>query len=429
MKLSKFFGLDRSVIFLFTFSILGSAVNYAFQIFLGNMLTISDYGKFNTINAFSSNLMCFYSPLAVYACRVTAERQTNLFVNRLIYKSIVSFALLISAVVMVLGAGAFLLIPLERFGIDLFSFWMLVLVMTVTAGIYVVINGILQGIGRLEWYGFLGFCLMIIKMGLSYMGVKFGGRVPTVVWAMLISYAVLICLIVAMISRTSKYQYRDCRIQMQPAAGNREMLCLYGLTFLVQMVISLYINGGETMLMSYFYDNEAVGRYSLAANVAKISMYIVSIFASALLPKVSSDWGKGKAVKRWFYIVAAFAFGIGIVWVLFLSTIGRQLSLMFLGERYYEALSNVKYMALWIIGLGMLLVANTFYLAINRLERYLVVLVSVTGGIVGCVAISGMEITYVPTVIGVGIQIIILFVFIDMRGITNPNNIKKEYFD
>ena len=55
--LIKFFGVDRSVILLFAFSILGSAVNYAFQIFLGNMLTISDYGKFNTINAFYSNLM------------------------------------------------------------------------------------------------------------------------------------------------------------------------------------------------------------------------------------------------------------------------------------------------------------------------------------------------------------------------------------
>lgn len=425
--LTKLFGMDRSVILLFTFSILGSAVNYAFQIFLGNMLTISDYGKFNTINAFSSNLMCFYSPLAVYACRVTAEKQTNLFVNRLIYRSIVSFAVLISTVVMVLGAGAFLFIPLERFGMDTFSFWILVLVMTVTAGMYVVVNGILQGIGRLEWYGFLGFCLMVIKMGLSYMGIKFGGRVPTVVWAMLISYAVVICFIVAMISRTIKHQYRDYQIQMQPAAGHREMLRLYGFTFLVQMVVSLYINGGEIMLMSYFYDNEAAGRYSLAANVAKIGMYVVSIFTSALLPKVSSDWGRGKAVKKWFYIATAFAAGIGGVWVLFLSTIGRQLILMFLGERYYEALSNIKYMALWIIGLGMLMVANTFYLAINRLERYLIVLVSVTGCIIGCVAISGMEITYVPVVIGIGIQIILLLTFADMRKLVNSKNVGKVF--
>lgn len=98
---------------------------------------------------------------------------------------------------------------------------------------------------------------------------------------------------------------------------------------------------------------------------------------------------------------------------------------MFLGERYYEALSSVRYMALWMIGLGMLMVANTFYLAINRLERYLMVLVFVTGGIVGCVAISGMEVIYVPIVIGVGIQIILLSAFVDMRGIINPNNMEK----
>ncbi len=72
----------------------------------------------------------------------------------------------------------------------------------------------------------------------------------------------------------------------------------------------------------------------------------------------------------------------------------------------------------------MLIVANTFYLAINRLKTYLLVLVIVTVGIIGCVAISGIDIVYVPVVISSGILLILLFAFVDMKGLVNPNNTK-----
>ncbi len=422
--LTKLFDMDKSVIILFIFSILGSFVNYAFQIVLGNMLTISDYGDFNTINSLSTNLVCLYSPLAIYACRISAEKRNNLFANSLNYQRIFVFTLLISFIIMSVGGGLFIFSPRVRFGTKAFSFWIFILFMTSIAGIYTVLNGILQGVNRFGWYGFLGFVMMIVKMGLSYIGVKLGGRVSAVVWAMLISYVIVICFIIVIIGLAIKQQCKNGQGQVNLATEYKEILQLYGITFLVQMLISPYINGGEIILMSYFYDNEAVGLYSLAANVARIGMYVLSILTSVLLPNVSSDWSSGKNVKRKFYIAMVFAFGVGITWFLFLSTIGRQLVFMFLGERYYEALSNIKYMALWMIGLGMLIVANTFYLAINRLKTYLLVLVIVTVGIIGCVAISGIDIVYVPVVISSGILLILLFAFVDMKGLVNPNNTK-----
>lgn len=286
-------------------------------------------------------------------------------------------------------------------------------------GMYTVLNGVLQGSGRLGWYGFLGFFLIVMKMGGTCAGVRFGGQVPVIVWAMLISYTVIIGCILVVICRIIKHQCRDSRLKS--AIGYKEILQLYGLTFFIQMLLSFYINGGEIMLMNYFYGNEAVGRYSLAANVAKIGMYILSIFTSVLLPRVSLDWGRGKCIKRKFHMAMVFAFGVEGMWFLFLSTIGRRLSLIFLGKRYYEALADINYMALWIIGLGMLLVVNTFYLAINRLKVFSIVLAIVTAGIVGYVAVSGIKITYVPTVIGVGIHILLLFSVVDIKKTVNPN--------
>ena len=419
--LIKIFDMDRSVVLLFVFSMLGSIVNYSFQIMLGNMLALSDFGNFNTINSISTNLMCLYSPLAVYICRVSVENQTNLLVGKNIYQKIFRFTIGISLVLFGLGVVFFANTFGKSFGVESFSLGLLIMIMTIIAGIYVVLNGMLQGINRLAWYGFLGLVLMVVKFSLSYMGIRLGGQITAAVWAMLISYVVVIGLIITIIGITARRQNADKKKDELTSIRYSAIFKLYGLTFLVQMIISLYINGGEIILMNYLYDSEFVGLYSLAATVAKASMYVLSIFTSALLPNIASDWAKGKNIKRKFFIAMAFCFIVGAAWVLFLMTAGLYVIPLLFGEGYYQALLNVKYMAFWVIGIGMLLVVNTFYLAINRLKKYLMVLIVVTALIVGCIVASGIDILYVPVVVGSGVIAVVVFSFFDITGLKNAS--------
>ena len=417
--LKKIFDMDRSVVLLFVFSMLASIVNYSFQIMLGNMLSLSDFGIFNTINSLSTNLMCLYSPLAVYICRVSAENQTNMSVGKPIYQKILKFTLGISLILFCLGIVLFSNTFGKSLGVESFSFGLLFITMTIIAGIYTVLNGMLQGINKLAWYGFLGLVLMVVKFSLSYAGIRLGGQIAAAVWAMLISFVVVIGLIITIISITARRQNTDEKKRELLSVKYSEIFSLYGLTFLVQLFISPYINGGEIILMNYLYDSESVGLYSLAATVAKASMYVLSIFTSALLPNIASDWIKGKSIKRKFYSAMAFCFIAGAAWVLFLMTVGLYVIPRVFGEGYYQALLNVKYLAFWVIGIGMLLVVNTFYLAINRLKKYLTVLIVVTVLIVGCIVASGIDILYVPVVVGSGVIAVVIFALFDITGLKN----------
>lgn len=412
--LDKLFNMDRSVIRLFLFSILASIVNYAYQIILGNMLSLSNYGNFNTINSLASNLVCLYSPLAVYSCRITAENQKELMDARPIFERILTVTLGISVVVFCAG-GVFLWNFLgKNIGAEAISFGLLILVMTVIAGFYTVINGMLQGINRLGWYGFLALLLVAVKLSLSYVGIRFGGQIHAAVWAMLISYVIITLAMVAIIGVIIKEQRAVTCNGDSNCVEYKELLQLYGTTFLVQMFVSPYINGGEVILMNYFYDSESVGLYSLAATVAKASMYVLSIFTSALLPNIAADLNQGKSIKRKFYISLAFCFLAGAAWVIFLMTAGIIIIPRLFGAGYYQALLNVKYMTLWVIGIGMLLVVNTFYLAMNKLKRYISVLAVVTIFIIGYVAVSKIDVLYVPVVVGIGVSAIIVFAFFDV---------------
>lgn len=417
--LKKIFDIDRSVVLLFVFSMLASIANYAFQIVLGNVLSLSDYGNFNTINSISANLMCLYSPLAVYICRVSAENQTNLLAGRSIYQKIFRFTLGISFILVCLGLIFFANTFGKSFGVESFSLGFLIIAMNVIAGVYTVLNGMLQGINRLAWYGFLGLVLIVVKFSLSYIGIRLWGQVAAAVGAMLVSYVVVIALLIVTISMTIKRQSADGKDDEFLSIDYSKIFRLYGLTFFVQMLVSLYINGGEIILMNYLYDSESVGLYSLAATVAKVSMYVVSVFTTALLPNLASDWVKGKNVIRKFYIAMAFCFIIGFVWILFLMTVGLYIIPRLFGVKYYQALLYVKYMVFWVIGIGMLLMVNTFYLAINRLKRYLAVLVITTVLIVGYVAVSDIDVLYVPVVAGIGVAAIILFALLDVKNLKN----------
>ena len=413
--LDKLFNMDRSVICLFIFSILACIVNYVYQIVLGNMLTLSNYGNFNTINSLTSNLVCLYSPLAVYICRITAENQKGLMKARHIYQKVFAVALGVSVVVFCAG-GVFLWNFLgKNIGTKTICLELLILVMTLIAGFYTVINGILQGINRLGWYGFLGLLLVAVKLGLSYVGIRLGGQIHAAVWAMLISYVIITFAMIAIIAAIRKGQHSITCKEDYCCVEYKELLQLYGATFLVQMFVSPYINGGEVILMNYCYDSESVGLYSLAATVAKASMYVLSIFTSALLPNIAADLNQGKSIWKKFYISLAFCFLAGGAWVIFLMTAGVIIIPRLFGAGYYQALLNVKYMALWVIGIGMLLVVNTFYLAMNKLKRYISVLAVVTIFIIGYVSMSEIDILYVPVVIGVGVNAIIIFACFDVR--------------
>lgn len=405
---------DKTIFLMFILSGFASVINYVFQLVLSKMLSISDFGSYNTLNSLASNLGSLYTPLSVYACRIAAENQKNLNNARCLYKKLFSFSLCISGII--LGVGLLVLSSnhIEYMQMSRAIYTILIIGMVVIGGFYSIFNGILQGINRFGWYGLFAVGLMITRLVLVYIGLNVDGSLVTVISSIVVSYVIMIALIVVIVLDTVRHRSIKTKKYIIPDVTYREIIQMYGTTFFVQIFWSLYINGGDIILLNYMYGNEAVGVYSLAATIAKISVYILSIFTSVLLPVVRAEWIQGKSIRKKLYYSLTCSMAIGIAWIVFLITIGSHIIPEIMGEKYGMALSNIKYMAIWIIGIGMLMVINTFYLAINQLKFYLFILVSITILLVMYVSAVNVSLWYVPLVCGAGVSVIVVFSIFDI---------------
>ncbi len=201
---------------------------------------------------------------------------------------------------------------------------------------------------------------------------------------------------------------------------NKDLFGLYGVTFIANLLISPYINGGEILLISTEYDNEKVGLYSLAIVIVKASIYIISILTTALLPKFASmSLDSKKLYKRYLFSLVV-SFFIGVLWVLGIRVIGIRIIPAIFGEGYYGALLNTKYMALWVINLGVLLDVNTFYLATNQLKKYIIVLGCSSVSIVILVKVIKVSFWHIPVFLGIITGAIVVWslfdAFVKMRN-------------
>ncbi len=95
--------LKKAFIISFVFNIVGSILNYMFVVVMGNMLTVEDFGVYNTINSLSANIAILFSPLSISMCQITATNCNNLQKNVRKYKQIMMISVMILILISVVG--------------------------------------------------------------------------------------------------------------------------------------------------------------------------------------------------------------------------------------------------------------------------------------------------------------------------------------
>lgn len=405
--LNKIYGLDSTFVIFFSLSIATSVLSYLYQVFLGNKMELADYGVFNSLNSLCSNLMCLFSPLSVLMCREMAGARGRFEIIRPIWDRTIRVAKVISVIILIVISLFFLLEKLNGSMKWSICALLLVAIAVISGGFYGILNGTLQGAGRLEVYGAAGFAAVIIKLIVSAAGILIHNNAYIPVGAMIVSNVSSIIVIYLFLTRFNRCRNDEVELK-ERTIGIPGVLELYGITFIANFLLSPYINGGEIILMSTEYDDELVGLYSLAITIAKASIYIISIFTAALLPKFALLKENGIEVCRKYLALLLMCFIFGCVWIVGLSTVGIRIIPCLFGAGYYEALLNLKYMALWVVCMGMLLAANTYYLAINRLKRFILALG--IGSVVALMVIKVIKVEFwtSPMVLGgVGAGIVV----------------------
>lgn len=394
---------QKSIIITFIFSMMSSLLNYFYQILLGNLLSVEEFGIYNSINSLVANLVIVFTPLSIIVCQKTAACGEAIGRNKNFYRQALIFSGIVIVFLLSIGEGVYFLVR-GKFGVSDRGYWQMLLFVVSIAGLYNIAYSIIQGLQRFMVYGIIGNFLIITKLGISIINVKIGMGVSGILYAMLLSYLLTFVVINIFVYFVMKKNISGSKIDWH----KQEVFKLYGITFISQILISFYLNGGEIILMSFKFSEREVGIYSSAISLGKISLYAVSVVSTVLLPTIASrsnQKGEAKAILYKSVLVSIF---FVMIYIVFLLTIGKYLILFFFGEAYKEALEYLPYVAVFSVPLSIISIVHNFFLGIGRAGGYTFILgigTLIAAGVIWCFVDS---IKYVPAILGIGLGFILV---------------------
>lgn len=408
MEAKKF---SKNVIILLFFSVPASILNYAFSIVLGRLLTVEQFGTYNSMNSLACNLIAIYAPFAVLITRITAEHEKDTYKNSDRYKQLGKIYLLFFVVTSLVGMVSYPLLN-GRFGASTFIQWLLILIMIGVMGLHSMSIATIQGLSKFVLYGFISAFVMFLKLILTVVGLQTGGGFTSVIWAITLSHAIIIGICTFVMKRAcSIMDGRECLgegADYEKPFTKDELIPLYGLTFLVQLVYLFYVNGGEVILMNFLCDEKEIGLYSSIVMLAKIAVYLITTFNSALLPAIASKAGDVKGAKGMLYASLIFSMACSLAFVIFMLVFGDWIVPFLWGEKYTAGLKYLGAALTFAIPLANLMVIHTYILGRGKLKFYAwsLCITLVASAVVG--ALFSANTSAVPIAFGVGMCVCII---------------------
>lgn len=361
---------DMQSVELMVLSLAASAFNYVFQLMLGRLLTVAQYGEYNAVNSLISNMLNFFTPLTITACRITAEKMGMRKANTTRYMQIIKAMCIVSAMVLVGGGVVYPTLNGAYCSNSIWS-WSLVLGTVIMSAVYSLILAIIQGCKMFRVYGWVGLVLIWLKIALSYISIQCGFGVVGCVFALLMSNFLLATFSLVILNKNKVIEDSGEIIEQYRGI---ELVKGYGSTFIVGMIYSLYINGGEIMLLNHSFESEEVGLYSAIAALGKISFFVVSIVFVIILPNVAAmkdDYLRlKKTIRKALIISGLLAVGYAIVY----QVLGQWLISILYGEIYAKASYLIIYVNIYVILISIMGILHNVLIGLDQLKAYMVCL-------------------------------------------------------
>lgn len=360
-------------------SVLASAINYGFQVFLGRELSVDAYGNFNYEIAFVSNSYSFFAPLSILVCRVTSENGRTLRVNKLIYRDAMIVAFIISTV-------SLAVIPYYRSFITKkgvldgdVSIW-LIEGLIICTGFSMLVMGVVQGLARFWQYGFFNVTLTASKFVIIlFLDKSVTGALLSYIYSDLLIIVIILIYLLHLSNHENVENIEYKRISIS------SIIQLYGGVFIVQLLNQMYINSGEMIIMRHFFADDVLGVYSVASQLCRVGVYATSVIATILLTEIAyKDNQNDKKLLELLQNSCAVSAIIAILYSVCLIFFREEFVVVIYGKKYIYATELIWRMLPFSIGIAMIPIINSFFIGINKL--WIVILLY---GIGAGVAIGG----------------------------------------
>ena len=306
-----------------------SGINMLTLILFGRVFTVAEYGIVTTLQAMVTNIAILMTPLQIMLCRTIAGKAAD---SREKQERTVSLVILLNIGEAVILAAAVL--PLMRYlHLTQVLDYVLFVLLVIANNVFLVMNGMAQGKQAFLLLGWATIALYGVKMILG-VGLGMAGIGPTAMLAGFIAGEIAaLAILIFRLRKKLQGRAEGFRIRTDGATA-REYLRI----MIVYFVVSLYMNNGDLLLGTSFNSEEAIGLYSVAITLSKLSVFLIATpLATMLLPKVEEAKGDPGRQRKYLLQYEQIAVGLAVACGVALIIGARWLIPLLYGEKYRDA--------------------------------------------------------------------------------------------
>lgn len=366
-KAKKKHDFEKNSMILFILMMSTNVCNYLFQIIVGNLLAVDDYGIVNTVLSLVGVLSIPNTIVTLIAARYIALNSMKEEENRLpsILNTLIKFAGIVSVVLIIIVLCSLNSIA-KLFDIGNRGYIIGALLVSITNLFLAVTAGTLQGMKKFFPYGVQTIFVAAGKLILSVVLILLGWRIYGVIVAVAAGTVIAIVYGIAHMGTFVKaaLSYKGCCTVDIPE------FCKYAVAAIVAQGCVIAITNGDVLLVKAYFSDTETGIYSSAAVIGKIAMYISTAIIATLFPMVVEKYQKGEDTIPLFKKALLYGGGMSAVCGLGMSVLGKYVIGILFGERYMAAIEILPYVCIFVIPLTFISILMNYVLAIGKAKTF-----------------------------------------------------------
>lgn len=352
--------LARASGLMFVSTLAGGVLGYAFQVFMGRMLSIADYGLFVTFMAllavigvpFSALSMIVTRKASAYRAKNQPERIAGIFwwVNK---------RLLWAAIVVTLCALPFSPLMRDYFRLDsLVPIWIFLFIIFFL--FFSTVNpAILQAQQNFRWLAASGmaspsfriiFCVVLV-----FVGFKLNGALMGVALAVAVTWLITFIPLRHTVALTTGARQAGGHLSFKSAIP--VLIASLAFTMMTQL---------DMVLVNHYFDPQQAGIYAAASILGKAVMYLPGAIVIAMFPMVAENDSRELSSAHLFFNALALTAGLSGAGALFYFLFADGIMPLLYGQKYQPAAELLRYYGFVMLPMALVMVAEYFLIAKGR---------------------------------------------------------------
>ena len=363
--------LARASSWLFVGGTAGGILGYLFQIIMGRMLSVTEYGILSALMAIMVVIGAPIQTLSmIISRRVSAYRseQDSSKLGYLFYW--INRKLLLIAIVLA-TLVVFNIKLLQNFFLMEESIHLyLLLIMLLIAFPQAINNAYLQGLQYFKWLSASGILATLLKIIIAVILVYFGSGVTGALGGVIFSTLIILILTYIILRPSLSKNNINTSSATHLLFKSAMPVLLANIAFAVMTQIDM-------VLVKHYFSEQDAGLYAAASILGKAVMYLPGGIAMALFPMVAENHASGKSSANLIFQAVGMTASLSLIGALFYYFFADSIIVLLYGADYKEAAHVLKYFGFAIIPMALIMVAEHFLIAMGRvLFAYLFMIVA-----------------------------------------------------